>query len=76
MAIHYHCRHCGVKIGSIDNVSIHSEQLGLHKLSDEERQDMVSYNQQGEINIISICEDCHEYLQRNPDHHQYDFLIH
>ncbi|AGK51835.1 anti-sigma-F factor Fin family protein [Bacillus sp. 1NLA3E] len=76
MAIYYHCRHCGVNIGSIDKVSVHSEELGLHKLSDEERQEMVSYDQQGDIHITSICEDCQEYLQRNPDYHQYDFLIH
>lgn len=76
MAIHYHCRHCGVKIGSLEKMSVHSEQLGLHKLSDEERQDMVSYDQQGDIQITSICEDCQEHLNRNPDYHQYDFLIH
>lgn len=76
MAIHYHCRHCGMNIGKIDQMSIHSEQLGLHKLSDEERQEMVSYDQQGDIHIAAICEDCQEQLTRNPDYHQYDFLIH
>ncbi|MCM3768420.1 MULTISPECIES: anti-sigma-F factor Fin family protein [Bacillaceae] len=76
MAIHYHCRHCGTKIGSIEEASIHAEALGLHKLSDQERQDMVSYETTGDINIKAICEDCQEALERNPDYHQYDFLIH
>lgn len=76
MTIHYHCRHCGVSMGKLDQLSVHSERLGLHTLSNEERQDMVSYDQQGDIHITSICEDCQEILQRNPDYHQYDFLIH
>lgn len=76
MAIHYHCRHCGTKLGSIEQTSIHSETLGLHKLTDQERQEMVSYEPTGDIHIKAICEDCQETLERNPDYHQYDFLIH
>ncbi|UII56012.1 anti-sigma-F factor Fin family protein [Cytobacillus spongiae] len=76
MAIHYHCRHCGVKIGTIDNMSVYTEKLGLHKLTDEERQDMISYDSTGSLQIKAICEDCQESLQRNPDYHQYDYLIH
>ncbi len=76
MAIHYHCRHCGTKIGSIDQASIHSETLGLHKLTEQERQEMVAYDTSGDIYITAICEDCQEALERNPDYHQYDFLIH
>jgi hypothetical protein len=76
MAIHYHCRHCGTNIGSIDRVSIHSESLGLDKLTVTERQDMVSYDHAGDIHVTAICEDCQETLERNPDYHQYDYLIH
>ena len=32
MAIHYYCRHCGVKIGTLDQISIESERLGLHNI--------------------------------------------
>jgi hypothetical protein len=76
VAIHYHCRHCGTKLGSIEQTSIHSETLGLHKLTDQERQEMVTYDSSGDINITAICEDCQEALERNPEFHQYDFLIH
>ncbi len=76
MAIHYHCRHCGTNIGSIERTSIHSETLGLHKLTDQERQEMVTYDTSGDIHIMAICEDCQEALERNPDYHQYDYLIH
>lgn len=75
MAIHYHCRHCGMKLGSLSQSSIHSETLGLHKLTEQERHEMVRYGQDGDIHITSICEDCQEALERNPDYHQFDFLI-
>ncbi|WP_174734819.1 anti-sigma-F factor Fin family protein [Mesobacillus harenae] len=76
MAINYFCRHCGTKMGSLDSMSVHTESLGLHKLTDEERQTMVSYENTGDVHIKSICEDCQESLERNPDYHQYDYLIH
>jgi hypothetical protein len=76
VAIHYHCRHCGTNLGSIEQASIHSETLGLHKLTNLERQEMVAYDPSGNIHITSICEDCQEALERNPEYHQYDFLIH
>ena len=76
MAIHYHCRHCGVTLGTLDNNSIESERLGFHKLNDEERHDMISYSYNGDLQIKSICEDCQESLERNPEFYQNDFLIH
>lgn len=75
MAIHYHCRHCGTKIGSIEKNSINSESLGLQNLTEKERLEMVTYDSTGDIHITSICEDCQEALERNPDYHQFDFLI-
>ena len=38
------------KIGSIEKTSVPSERLGLNKLTDQERQEMVSYDQP----VISI----------------------
>jgi len=76
MAIHYHCRHCGVKLGTLDQYSVETEQLGFHKLNDEERQDMISYNDNGDLQIKSICEDCQESFEKNPEYYQNDFLIH
>ncbi|MCA1057263.1 anti-sigma-F factor Fin family protein [Rossellomorea aquimaris] len=76
MAIHYYCRHCGTAVGTISTMSVDSEQLGIHKLTDEERTDMVQYQNNGDIHIRTICEDCQESLQRNPDYHQLDHIIH
>lgn len=75
MALHYNCRHCGVKVGSLDSVSLYSESLGFHQLSNEEREDMISYEQNGDIHVKTICEDCQEALDKNPDLHQYESFI-
>ncbi|KQL51378.1 hypothetical protein AN964_20605 [Heyndrickxia shackletonii] len=76
MAIHYFCRHCGTNMGILDNLSIHADHLGLNTLTNEERQDMISYESNGNIHIKSICEDCQEALTSNPELHAYDYLIH
>ncbi|MEW9502925.1 anti-sigma-F factor Fin [Jeotgalibacillus marinus] len=75
MAIHYNCRHCGNSVGKLDNHSVNSEKLGIHKLSNEERQSMVSYTNDGHVQIQTICEDCQESLERNPDYHELDQFI-
>jgi hypothetical protein len=76
MAIHYHCRHCGTNVGSLSQMSVHSDKIGIHMLTDEERLNMVSYETNGDIRIQTICEDCQESLERNPDYHQLDHIIH
>jgi hypothetical protein len=75
MAIYYNCRHCGVNVGTIDSSSLHSESLGFQLLTNEERKDMITYQQNGDIMIKTICEDCQEALERNPEFHQYKQFI-
>jgi hypothetical protein len=62
-------------MGTIEQTTLETERLGLHKLSGEERLDMVSYDTEGNMHIKSICEDCQELLERNPDFHGQDYLI-
>lgn len=75
MALHYFCRHCGVKVGSLDQTSVSSEHLGFQQLTDDERLDMITYESTGDIHVKTICEDCQEALERNPDLHQYERFI-
>ncbi|EMT45295.1 MULTISPECIES: anti-sigma-F factor Fin family protein [Anoxybacillus] len=75
MALHYYCRHCGIKIGAIDALGLESKQLGFHHLTEEERLDMIQYLPNGEVHVKTICEDCQEALDRNPDLHQYEKFI-
>jgi hypothetical protein len=76
MALHYYCKHCSMKLGTIEENMIETEQLGFNQLTNEERQDMIQYDSMGDIQVKSICEDCHESLQKNPDLHQNDYIIH
>ncbi len=76
MTIHYNCRHCGVNVGSLQQTSVQSEKLGINKLTEEERLSMVNYQDNGDIHIKTICEDCQESLERNPDYHSLDYIIH
>ncbi|RFU66916.1 DUF2757 family protein [Peribacillus saganii] len=76
MALHYYCRHCGTKLGSIDSNALDTKQLGFSHLNEEERQDMIVYESTGDIRVKAICEDCHESFHRNPDLHQNDYIIH
>ncbi|WP_339149921.1 MULTISPECIES: anti-sigma-F factor Fin family protein [unclassified Sutcliffiella] len=75
MAIHYHCRHCGYKVGTIDSKSVFTEELGFHQLSDTERHEMITYQQNGDVHVKTICEDCQEALDRNPDWHDQERFI-
>lgn len=74
MALHYDCRHCGTRIGSIEHPA-DSRLLGLSFLSDEERKDMVVYEPSGDVRVASICEDCYEAFERNPELHQNNYII-
>ena len=75
MALHYYCRHCGVKVGSLDHSYVNSEQLGFNHLTNDERNDMISYMDNGDLHVKTICEDCQAALERNPDYHQYHSFI-
>ncbi|WP_221569253.1 anti-sigma-F factor Fin family protein [Alkalihalobacillus sp. TS-13] len=75
MAVYYSCKHCGVHIGKLDVSSTASTNLGFDHLSDQEREEYISYDDQGHVYVKSICEDCYEMLRRNPDLHALDTFI-
>lgn len=75
MALHYHCRHCGTKVGSLEKMSVYTESLGFHQLNEEERHEMIEYKANGDIHVKTICEDCQEALERNPHFHETDSFI-
>ncbi len=70
MAIHYQCRHCGVDVGKIEESHLNSEKLGFHQLDHSERSEMIQYDEAGDMHVKTICEDCHEALDRNPQFHE------
>lgn len=76
MAIHYYCRYCGINLGTLEQESVDSEYLGFHKLTEDERLDMIEYDSTGHIKVKCICEDCHEAFMKNPDNYETDYIIH
>ncbi|MFK4996590.1 anti-sigma-F factor Fin [Bacillus sp. N9] len=74
--IHYYCRHCMAKMGTLEQASLEDDQLGIQTLTTQEREEMISYDLNGDTHIQAICEDCHDAYTKNPDLHQYDYLIH
>ncbi|MTT32988.1 DUF2757 family protein [Terrilactibacillus sp. BCM23-1] len=75
MNIIYKCRHCGAKIGSIRSDHIEESTLGFDHLTDHERQEMIQSNQEGQIQVMAICEDCQETLDKYPEYHQWETFI-
>jgi hypothetical protein len=75
MSIHYFCRHCGCKVGAIDQTTFDSKQLGFDHLTAQERKEFIHYHANGDMSVKIICEDCHEALDRNPDYHQFETFI-
>ncbi|WP_026688690.1 anti-sigma-F factor Fin family protein [Alteribacter aurantiacus] len=73
MAIHYECRHCRTKLGSINHSD--EERLGFHLLNEEERETMINYDDRGETHVKAICEECEKALTENPDYHQFESFL-
>lgn len=76
MSIHYFCRYCGTKLGTLDKKQYNYEQLGFHKLTEDERMNMIQYDLTGNIEVKSICENCHESFSINPSNYETDYIIH
>ncbi|MRG88177.1 anti-sigma-F factor Fin family protein [Salinibacillus xinjiangensis] len=75
MAVIYRCRHCGNKIGELQQSYVNEEQLGLHVLTNDERNEMIDYNHDGNMEVKAICDHCEESLNRNPNYHELDNFI-
>ncbi|MFC4620367.1 anti-sigma-F factor Fin [Camelliibacillus cellulosilyticus] len=75
MDVFYHCRHCGTQVGHIQQQMFRTAELGFDMLDPKERVELIRYDANGHINVATICEDCQEALERNPDLHGLDTFI-
>jgi hypothetical protein len=66
MSIRYVCRYCNHKIGHIEQ-PVTEEQLGFQSLNAEERENIISYQENGDIQANVVCEHCQETIQRQPE---------
>ncbi|KMK74489.1 anti-sigma-F factor Fin family protein [Alkalihalobacillus pseudalcaliphilus] len=75
MAIVYQCSHCCLVVGRIEQQSINSSELGFDRLNTEEREAAISYQNNGDIHVQAICDDCYDALALNPSFHEIDTFI-
>lgn len=66
MSVKYICRGCGGRIGQIDS-DVSEMQLGFHFLTPEERQHMISYEEDGGVCVRILCDYCNDAVRRNPE---------
>lgn len=67
MTIKYDCRICHTRIGELNQEQVTEAQLGLHFLTVQERQEMVSSESDGSMTVHVVCETCQEALDAHPE---------
>lgn len=75
MSIVYKCRHCGHVIGELNQHIIDTSMLGWDKLSTADKKEMIHYQNNGDVHIQAICENCETSLGQHPQYHELDFFI-
>lgn len=76
MAIVYTCKHCHKIIGELDAKVVDTTTLGWDQLTAEEQQAMIHYEDNGQITVRIICENCERTLLEHPEYHALDYFIH
>jgi hypothetical protein len=67
MSVTYICRHCRSVVGTIDNPAVSEARLGFDSLTPEERNDIITYNPDGNVEVKTVCDYCKEALDTNPE---------
>lgn len=67
MTVKYVCRHCTAPMGEINNSDVSEVQLGFHFLTPEERSDIITYNQGGDVVVRLTCDYCRKALEEHPE---------
>lgn len=70
MRVEYVCKHCNHKVDEIENVNWNREDVerytGLSALTPQERMESVVYQSPNHMRIQTVCEDCLQAAQTNP----------
>jgi hypothetical protein len=51
------------------------EKIGWNVLSTEEKNQLMNYQQDQTVTLQSICENCQQLLDQNPQYHELDYFI-
>ncbi|WP_149452707.1 anti-sigma-F factor Fin [Pasteuria penetrans] len=72
----YICRHCKRRLGTLVGNIFSDEQLGLDRLTAEERIDIITESAMGGCQVRVVCEDCQQALESNPELSLTPYLFH
>lgn len=67
MSIRYVCRYCAHQMGQITRSVVSEEELGFQMLTQEEKESIVVYEENGDMLVQVVCEHCQETLHRYPE---------
>lgn len=74
--VEYVCRFCQSSLGKL-NSSVYSEaELGLDQLTEEEREDIISLDTNGQMQVRVVCENCEHILNHYPERSLLPSLYH
>ncbi|UOQ91357.1 anti-sigma-F factor Fin family protein [Halobacillus shinanisalinarum] len=76
MNINYICRHCNRQVGKLDRERVEISELGLECLNEDDHREMITYSNNGDMNIRTICHSCERTLDQHPHYHEQDYFIH
>lgn len=76
MAILIKCRHCEESIGTVDDPIKVYETMKQNGFTQEEMNEMIHYDETGQVELQLICEHCEELLAQNPNLFENDNFIH
>src|SRR5699024_3771482 len=75
LSIVYKCRHCGHTIGSLKHQVLSTSSLGLDMISAQDKREMVTYKENGDVHIQAICEGCEAALYEHPHYYELDYFL-
>lgn len=75
VAVYYGCRHCDKTLGVVTEPVTH-EELGLHTLTEEEQNDLLTLTEAGHLHVKVICEECYGAYEENPQLYESQHVIH
>ncbi|MGD9677799.1 MAG: anti-sigma-F factor Fin [Vulcanibacillus sp.] len=65
--IKYICKFCGQYMGEVNNENSYEYNLGFNYLTVTERENIITYELNGDMLVKVICEYCQEALEKNPE---------
>nr|WP_241154332.1 anti-sigma-F factor Fin [Staphylospora marina] len=63
----YVCRHCGARLGELNEDGLTESRLGFDRLTPDERKDIITNDMNGNQIVRVTCESCQQVLESHPE---------